>query len=316
VALDSAARRLWMGRAGYCLLAMFSFGYFLFLGFPFDRLLTSPAIARSLDGFERDNGMKLDVGSVRGGWLFDVVARDVKITATNPVKRASATDTPEEPMLKIDTLVLRPAPFSLLTGKLGLHLDAALYGGHLRGTIAVGRTRSVTDLAVSNLDLSRYSSLSTKWGVNLVGTVGGTVALLLDFDDGAKSSGKIDLAVKNAAIGESNVLGIQKIPRTVFDKGAGALVIIKDGRVDLQDVGLHGDDLDLAIDGGIDLKKKLGNSLWDARTTIKGSEAFKQQVSLLFDTFLSGGKCNDLYRYKLSGPINRLAAARPDVCRK
>lgn len=314
MALDPARRILWLTRAGYVVLACFAFVYFLFLGFPFDRILQQPKIARGIEAFERENGMKVEVGSIRGGWLFNVVATNVKVTSTTGIRRASPQpgEVADEPTFLLDRVAFRPAPLSLLGGRLGMHIDAQAYGGRVSGVVAQGRSSTVVDLGIRNIELAKYTPLATKWQMNLGGQASGAVALTLDADDGAKSTGKIDLAVKNAMIAESNPLGIQKIPKTSFDKGAGAVVVLKDGRAEFQDVGMHGDDLDVTLDGGVELKKKLAFSNWDARASIKTSDGFNKQVVLL-DTFLAPGKGTDgVYRYKLTGPVGRAPRAVPD----
>jgi type II secretion system protein N len=308
--MDPVKRRKWLVRVGYAALALFAFAYFLFAGFPFERILTG-----KLADFERDSGMHVEMGSMHGGWLFDVVATDVKVFAAGVPHRAgpaAAGEVPEEPTLVLDRVSLSLAPLKLLTGKLGVHFDARLYGGRVKGTVGLGRTATVLDVDVSNVEIAKYTALSTKWGMNLTGQANGSASLYLDDDDGTKSTGKIDLAFKNAAILESNPLGIQKIPKTTFDKGAGVVVVLKDGKAELQDVGLHGEELDLGLEGTVELKKKVAFSTWDARASIKPSDAFKSAVVML-DGFLNPGKGSDgAYHYKLSGTINRLPHAAPD----
>lgn len=302
--------------AGYAALGIFSFVYFLFLGFPFDRLLSQKSIATSIDRMERENGVKLDVGSIRGGWLFDVVATDLRVTPMSPIRRAAAAAAGQEddPTLRVEKISLRPALLPLLGGRLGVHLDAQVYGGHVRGTIGVGRSTTAVDLSVKNVELAKYSPLANKFQLNVGGQVGGKVDLVIDGADGAKSRGSIDLSIRNAMINESNPYGIQKIPQVSFDKGAGALIELKDGKATFQDVGLHGEDLDVTLEGDIELKKMLAYSSWDGHASIKASDSFKSQVSLL-DSFLGPGRGSDgAYHYRLMGTLNR--APRPVPERK
>src|SRR5579859_4786147 len=294
MALDPALRKKWLEWGGYSALGIFAFLYFLFQGFPFEGLVQS-----RLGELERQAGVKVEIGSVKAGWLFDVVASDVK------VRQLPVTTPPGDPLAQIDRVVVSLAPFRLFVGQLGLHLDAKHYGGRVNGLISLGRSATVLDLAASNVELAKYGLLASRFQVNAAGQVTGTCDLTLAADDLSKSAGKIDLTIKNGALRESNPYGIVKIPNTEFSKGGGVTVTVKDGKASLDDVGLHGDDLDLSLDGEIELRKNLAFSQWNARSAIRASDSFKSQVSML-DVFLGPGKGTDgIYHYKITGPLTR-----------
>lgn len=303
----------------YGALGAFSFLYFLYLGFPFDRVLSgrsydpkaswwSPAkkVGSEFAKFERDAGMRIELGSLEPGWLFSVNARDVAVI---PVARgrglAAASDAPAEPMLRLEKVSISPRPFSLLTGKLGLGVKAQAYGGSVQGTIALGRKGTSIDLTARNLELAKYPMLSEKYQVNVTGQLGGRVDLTLDAADGTKTKGSIDLTIANARIDESNPYGIVQIPTTVFDRGGAAKIDFQDGKAVFRDVGLHGEELDVSLQGELVLKKDLRYSTWAATSSIKTSDAFKTAVPML-DVFMGPGKGGDgVYRYKLSGLMGR-----------
>jgi type II secretion system protein N len=152
------------------------------------------------------------------------------------------------------------------------------------------------------------------FGVNASGQIGGSVKLDLDHEDGTKATGRIDLAVKTPRIEESNLI-LVKIPTTVFDRGGAAVIDIKDGKVDLVDVGLHGDDLDLSVEGEILLKKRLSSSQWSAKSVIRASDAWRSSVPG-FDAIVGAGKQKDgSYRYRIAGVLGGLPRTIPDRSR-
>lgn len=295
--VEARTRKKIVVGAGYFGLGVLSFAYFLFAGFPFDRLVQS-----RLADIEKQAAVKIDMATLKAGWMFSLVATDVRITpaARRGIPTASATE-PQEPALRLERVKVALAPLSLLSARIGARIDAQAYGGRISGTVASGRGKTIVDLAVSNVEIAKYTPLTSRYQLNVAGQVGGTVDLVVDAEDAAKSTGKIDLQVKNPIINESNPYNIQKIPSTGFEKGGAAVIELKDGKALLKDVGLHGSDLDVTLDGEIQLRKKLNSSTWSARATIKMSEGFRSALPLI-ETFLLPGKATEgEYRYRLSG---------------
>lgn len=302
--MDAAVRKKWLARGGYSALAVFSFVYFLYLGFPFDRVLP-----RVLETYKKElGGMKIEAGTIRAGWLFSLVATDVKVFSAP--RRSGSTDEQQQPTVKLERVVLKAKPLSLITGKLGVKLDALLYGGRVRGSVVKSSTVTAVDLVVDGVEIAKYPALSS-YGANLSGQIAGTVNVALDFEDGTRSSGRIDLSVRNPRMEESNLI-LFKLPTTVFDKGGAAVIDIKDGKIDLADVGLRGTDLELAVEGNILLKKRLSSSQWSAASVIRASNAWKSQVAG-FDNIVGPGRCADgSYRYKIAGVLGGFPRTLPD----
>lgn len=291
-------KRRWVVVTGYVSLAFLSFVFFLFQGFPFERLVRA-----QLANVEREAGLKIDFASLKSGWTLNLVGTDVRVRSAVP--RGVATVEPSEPIARFDKLSVSPRILPLLRGKAGVRIDGLAYGGRIKGTIGGNKKTADVDLVVSNVELAKYGLLANKYQINAAGVVSGTIDLTIDQEDAAKSKGKINLAVKNARLDESNPYNLQKIPATTFDKGGAVVIDVKDGKVTFTDVGLHGDDLDVSLEGDLQLRKRLNISQWSARTAIKVSDSFKSAVPLL-DAFLGPGKGGDgVYRYKLSGILGR-----------
>jgi type II secretion system protein N len=303
VALDPAVRNKWLTRVGYVFLAFFSFSYFVYLGFPFERVLP-----RVLAGMEKDSGVKIEAATVRAGWFLSLVATDVKVfTGT---RRGGEEP---QPTVRLDKVSISPKLFSLLTGKKAARIDALVLGGRIRGTVMTSKSASNVDLAFEALEIGKIPTL-VNFGVNASGQVGGTVKLALDPEDGTKAVGKIDLQVKSPRIAESNLI-LVKIPETIFDKGGAAIIDIKDGKAELIDVGLHGEDLDLSVEGEILLKKRIASSQWSAKSVIRASDAWKSKVPG-FDAIVGPGKQPDgSYRYRVAGVIGGFPRTIPDKSR-
>ena len=302
MALDTAVRNKWLSRAGYTALAFVSFVYFLYLGFPFDRVLP-----RVLADLEKEADLRIETGSIRSGWLFSLVATDVKLYSTGG--RGPAAEDPD-PTLRIDKVSVSPKPFALLTGKLGVKLDALLYGGRVRGTIVTSKSASSVDLAIEGIEIAKYPKLAA-FNVAASGQIGGTVKLEMDPQDGTKTTGKIDLQVANPRVEESNLI-LVKIPTTVFERGGAAIIDFKDGKAEIVDVGLHGEDLDMSVEGEILLRKRLASSQWSAKSIIKASEKWKSAVPGI-EAIIGPGKCgNGNYQYRIAGVLGGLPRTVPD----
>lgn len=292
-------KRRWLIVTGYLFLGFFSFVFFLFQGFPFERLVRA-----QLANVERDMGLKVEFATLKSGWALNLVGTDVRIRSAAP-RGAVPADEAAEPLARFDKLSVSPRILPLLRGKAGVRVDGLAYGGRIKGTVAGNKKRADVDLTVSNVELAKYGLLANKYQINAAGVVAGTIDLTIDQEDAAKSSGKINLTVKNARLDESNPYNLQKIPATAFDKGGAAVIDIKDGKVLFTDVGLRGDDLDVSLEGELQLRKRLNISQWSARTAIKASDSFRSAVPLM-DAFLGPGKGGDgVYRYKLSGILGR-----------
>ena len=296
-------RKKWLARGGYFALANFAFVYFLYLGFPFERVLP-----KALAGMEKESGVRIEATTVRAGWFLSLVATDVKI-----YWGARRGGEEQQPTLRLDRVQVYPKILALLTGKKGAKIDATLLAGRVRGTIVNAKAGTQVDLTVAGVEIAKISSLSN-FGVNASGTVGGTVSLDVNNEDGTKSTGKIDLKVAGPRIAESNLI-LFKIPETIFDKGGAAIIEIKDGKAEFVDVGLHGDDLDLSVEGEILLKKRLASSQWSAKSVIRASDAWKSKVSG-FENIVGAGKQPDgSYRYKLAGVLGGFPRTIPDKSR-
>ena len=300
--MDVATRNRWLARGGYTLLAFTSFFYFLYLGFPFERVLP-----RVLESYKKElGGMKIEADSIRAGWFGSLVAREVKIYASG--KRGGED---ESPTVKLDRVKVGFKPLKLLTGKIGVKLDSQLYGGNVHGTVLSGGSSTSVDLVVNGVEIAKYPVSVLGAPVALSGQVGGTVKLAVDAEDGTKTTGKIDLSIKNPRIEESNLI-LVKIPTTVFDRGGAAVIDIKDGKVELVDVGIRGEDLDMGVEGHIALKKRLGSSTWSAASIIRASEAWKSKVPG-FENIVGAGKCGDgSYKYKIAGVLGGIPRTVPD----
>lgn len=300
-------RKKWLARGGYFALANFAFLYFLYLGFPFERVLP-----RALAGMEKESGVRIEASTVRAGWFLSLVATDVKIYSGGR-RAGSAIGEEAQPTMRLDKVHVYPKLFSLLRGKTGAKIDAMLLGGRVRGTVVNSKAGSNVDLTVDGVEIAKIPAISN-FGVNVSGIVAGTVKLDVDAEDGTKTTGKIDLQVQSPRIAESNLI-LFKIPETVFDKGGAAIVVIKDGKAEFVDVGLHGDDLDLAVEGEILLKKRLASSQWSAKSVIKASDAWKSKVPG-FENIVGAGKQPDgSYRYKIAGVLGGIPRTIPDKSR-
>lgn len=309
-------RRRGLRLAGYILLGVFSFLFFLYLQFtvvgdaPAERVL----VPRLFEQINQNDGIRVeyDRESISGDMFMGMTVRDITVYV-EPRRGMLANDPNPEPMLEVDKVRVGLKPFKLLTGKLGASIDADLYSGTLKGAIAASPSVAQVDLTAEGLDLRLHTLLPGKFNVKPAGMLSGTVDLTLPLVearggktvDVTKAEGTVDLALDGAAFEESNVMGI-KIPEVSFDD-SGARARLSEGTLELERVGFQGPDLTVLIDGDMKVRQNFMMSSINGELTVQMSDSFENQLDPLFKAGIQSGRQSDgVYKYSLRGPLRSL----------
>jgi type II secretion system protein N len=260
----------WRRTAAYVAFFVAAFLVGLRLTFPVEAVRERILLDAAAQGYQ----VKLNDLSPAG--LVGVRAREVTVVT------ADGTRLPIEE-LKVD-LRLWPT----LLGRRAFNFDAALYDGRITGYTDSGKAQERFLARVSGVDLSRSAAVRSATGLDLAGVVSGLVDLTLDPKDPQKSTGTVDLQVKDAAIrgGKIPVPGMEG-GLTVPPVKLGAIAVkgtVKGGRADFGTLEAKGDDLDVRADQVfVQLQPRLDHSPLNGRMSVRPTDAFwrKEQVAPL-----------------------------------
>jgi len=210
---------------------------------------------------------------------------------------------PEKPtQYPIDDVTLRFDTWQLVHG----FSDTTFHGHAAQGEVS-GRWVSVPDKAALDLDVSGVSlaaapQLASAIGLNgvpLAGEVALKGELVAPQNLFAQADGSFELTIASAQLGDGKAklvvpgnmylaAGIT-VPLIKLGQIAGSAAITK-GHVVLHDVRAHSPDMDLEIDGYVDLKDPLGFSQLHLYVKVKPSEALlKREAALEVMVNVAGG---------------------------
>jgi type II secretion system protein N len=230
-------RRPWKRWAAYAAFALASFVFALRQTFPVD------AVAE-----------RLALEAAAAGWQLRTA--DVAPAGLVGVRMDAVTlESPEGARIPLDRLTAKLRLLPLLVGRRSLDFDLRLWDGRVAGRVEQSSGSRRLEAKVEGLNLGRATAMRKLAHVDLAGTANGDVAVALDEREPAKSAGRLDLTVTQAAItgGEVPVAamggGALTLPRiglgTVTAKAA-----VKDGKAVFDTLSAKGgEDLEAESEG-------------------------------------------------------------------
>jgi type II secretion system protein N len=168
--------------AAYAVFAVLAFFLSLRLTFP------AEAVKERLIMEAGRRGWQIDVERVSAGGLLGVRARGVKLETSSGLA------------IPIDDVTTSLRILPLLAGRRSIAFDASLYDGRVRGTADLSGDVRGLALDVRGVDLGRALPLRKASGVDLVGTLAGTVDLAVPAAPDGRATGRVELTVKDAGI--------------------------------------------------------------------------------------------------------------------
>ncbi len=174
---------VWKPRLAYGAFTLVAFLLALRWTFPAD------AVQQRLVLEAAAHGWQIDAASVGPGGFLGIRA------ATVTVDDGAGTK------LAVDRLDASLQLLPLLVGRRTLAFDARLYDGDVRGTADLAGAERAVALRIDGVDLARVLPLRRAAGVDLLGKLGGTAQLTVPAAASARPAGRIELAVKGAAVG-------------------------------------------------------------------------------------------------------------------
>ncbi len=186
-------------------------------------------------------GWQIDVERVSAGGVLGVRGKGVKLSNDTglaiPIEDATAS--------------LRLLP--LLAGRRSIAFDVRIYDGSLRGTADLSDDVRRVAADVEGIDLGAALPLRKASGLDLLGRLQGKVDLTVPSAPAEKTSGKVELRVKEAGIagGQLPVPGMSTglpLPRMGFGEIDAALQL-GDGRATFRKLEAKGGDAEVQTEG-------------------------------------------------------------------
>jgi type II secretion system protein N len=289
---------VWRPRLGYAAFALVSFLLALRWTFPAD------AVKQRLILEAAAQGWQIDAASVGPGGLLGVRAEAVTADDGAGLK------------IPIDRLeaAIRLAP--LLVGRRSVAFAAHLYDGDVHGTTDVAGADRRLSMKVDGVDLARVLPLRRAAGVDVAGKVVGTAELTVPATGLARAAGRIDVAVKGAAVGPGQlpIPGMSTsfaLPRL----GLGEVVAgvkLDQGKATFEKLEAKGGDAELSTqDLYAVLQPRLEFSPLSGRAKLKVQDAFwgrtgNPALKGLADAALASAKGHDgAWSFQVSGSVGK-----------
>jgi len=182
--------------------------------------------------------------------------------------------------IPIEELKASARLWPLLLGRRGFDFDARLYDGRVRGTWEErsGGRRWVA-ARITGLDLAKATALRKTTGLELGGTLGGEVDVLLDGREPGRSQGLVDLRLEKAALlgGQlqlASLGGALTLPRADLGQVV-AHATIQEGKAAFDKLEAKGADVELRGEGiAVTLQQRLAYSPLFGRAELKVQDGF------------------------------------------
>lgn len=221
-------------------------------------------------------GLQIKMNDISPSGLVGIRAREVTVLT------ADGTRVP------LDEVQVGLKLLPMLLGRRAVSFDARLYDGRITGSSESTKATDRYQATLTGIDLSRASALRAATGLDLAGILSGSFDLTLDPKEPQKSTGNVDLQVKDAAIrgGKMAVPGMEG-GLTIPPVRLGAIAArgtVKNGRADFGTLEAKGDDVDFTADQVfVQLQPRLEHSPLNGRARVRPTEAFwrKEQVAPL-----------------------------------
>jgi type II secretion system protein N len=319
---------------GYGLAYVFTFVVFAYLSFPYERL-KDYAVSRYNASQVGTTPDRLEIESLSWSWRFPgIVAKGVRLTVgsepkpgTDSTVEASAEEgaKPALPQsLEAKSVYVSLSTFALLRGVRAASFGIDALGGEISGWARDSEALRRLELELDGINPGAIPQLASAIGLPLSGRLSGHIAVDLPENNLMKAEGTVELAAEDLVIGDGKAkvggaIALPELHMGAFTLKAG----ITAGRLKIDECVAQGRDVDLALTGGLRLRKRLEGSLAELELKFSFSEKYKTQSDLtkalfgqpdskvpgLFDTVTGSmlTKQEDgSYAARLYGPFTRL----------
>ena len=305
---------------GYPLFALFAFVVAFYIMFPYDKVKTR------VEGFLSAAGdMEVTIAELGPSPLTGVKAEDLVVrikdapgmSAPNPAattepdqgEKGGAKASGKRPgysRVVLDEVRVGVGILSLLSGGLDVTFDVEGVGGTLEGEFSSNKKKKDWSIKADaqGIKLGQAKILSKKLGLPLVGGLSATVDLNVPGGKMNEASGAMRISCKGCAVGDGKkklkikgnaflAAGIT-LPKLRLGKMSGEVKVDK-GVAKIQSFSAKSPDLELKLEGSLQLRKPMGFSVLNGYLRFKVSAALKEKNPAfgLLDTALGNAKRSD-----------------------
>jgi len=263
---------------GYALFTLVLFVVCFVATFPHDLL-----VQRAL--LDATAGLPIRVETAGGslGWSLAYALDALKV-------RAHEGET--EPYLSASAVRIAPSRLGLLRGNpFPVGIDAALYGGTLRGSLDPRPASFAVNATLTDVDLARYTGLRPWLDGTLRGRLEGTVTLDGGGRGPAAANGDVHLRIPGLALEGGKIRGITVPDLHFTDVHANGTV--KNGRMEIEELVADGQELVLRGQGNVLLREPFGASGLNLDLTVTPAagapEGLRLMMNMLPGTTVEGG---------------------------
>jgi type II secretion system protein N len=170
----------------------------------------------------------------------------------------------------------------LVLGRRGVDFDARLYGGRVRGVAEETRSSRRLAATVTGVNLAQAAAIQKLTGLDLAGTLAGSLDVTLDVREPARSRGSVDLRLEKGALMGGQIQlaafgGALTLPRADLGSVV-AQATVKDGKASFERLEAKGPDLELAGEGlAVTLQPRLAYSPLFGKARLKLADGFWQK---------------------------------------
>jgi len=244
----------WIGYVIYTVLLTTGLLYYRFPSERIQAYLVSEAA-------NTDPPMVLSLKAVRPGFPPGVHLRDARI---------SLRETPQQDLLRADTISIRPAAWAFLSGAPRYHFDAHAYNGDIEGYVRfegyAADTPFITSVRLRDVHIGGHPYLSSLVGRDVSGVMGGAVQYAGQQNKLIDGAGQGTIVIYDGGVKLLQpVLGLDSLSFDRFSMEMG----LKDRKVTLNRVQLEGKTIRGELSGAIILNTDPSRSRLDLKGTLE-----------------------------------------------
>jgi len=267
----------------------------LYLTFPW--ILVKDQI---LDAVKKQTGLKVAATRLEPSWVTGVELENVEIFGSDP--KAEPT--------KLDKLRARVSLLALITGKQGGSVWVPRGKGDIDASVVLGKDVVEVDARIRDVNLDASPLILQASGLPLVGVLDLDASLKLGKEDPKLSRGKVSIRTKGLEIEKGGKLGPLPLPALSF----GDLKLdlpLEDGKTELKNVKLPGNDLEIVLDGSLSPAYPLQKGTINLVVGLKPTEKLLASDPLLRPLLNNFSQYKDAEGYYGISLVGSLANPRP-----
>lgn len=316
LSLSPATRQRLLHTLGYGAAFFFSFLLFVYLTFPWERLVTW-----LLQEAKGNMGLTIDVEGFSPSLGTGITADKVTIrTKPSPGNKDGDVYTLENVSARISLL-------SLMGGDYETSFAGDLLGGHVSGSLDIGSAGETgIQLTFSSIDISQIETIANYVGMPVFGKLDGEFLLDIPAKGIKGSNGMLSLQIKEGKVGEKGSkldpsnYGARKTPgldqSVTLQEGASlgtviCQVEISSGRGKIKEFSATGGDIEASLEGSLRLNDRLFSSVLSGVLKFRFDEEYTQRNEkmefFLGAPTLTQAKTDDgFFAFNINDPLDRL----------